>query len=258
VYRIGAAPIFSPVTGFEQYAPLIEYLSGEMGRSVAFAQRSTYFEINEMVRSGELLAAFVCTGSLLFNGDGLVPLVTPVIDGLPEYRAVCVVSRRSPARSLEDLAGASFAVTDPLSLTGRAYIQARVRQLGADPDRYFQRLVQVEGHDTLLRLVASEAVDGGCVNSLVLSGLGEVDPALAAELTVLEESPAYTAPPVVVSATMDPALKETLRAALLGMSDDPAGRAALEALGIDRFEPASDTLYEATRDQFVIQTVDAP
>ncbi len=251
VYRIGAAPIFSPVTGFEQYAPTTEYLSERLGRPVAFTQRSTYFEINEMVRAGELVSAFVCTGALLFNGEGLEPLVTPVIEGAPEYRAVCLVPRDSPARRLEDLAGAAFAVTDPLSLTGRAYIHHRLSELGTDPDRFFQRVVQAEGHDTLVRLVSTGAVDGGCVNSLVLAGLADHEPELANQLRVLEESGAFAAPPAIVSESLDPRIREELRAALVGMALDEEGRAALDALGIERFDPPALELYEATRETFL-------
>lgn len=258
VYRIGAAPIFSPVTGFEQYAPLIEYLSDRLGRPVAFTQRSSYFEINEMVRSGELVCAFVCTGALLFNGDGLEPLVTPVIDGAPEYRAICLVQRDSPAQRLEDLAGGAFAVTDPLSLTGRAYIQARLGELGSDPDRFFQRVVQVEGHDTLIQLVSSGVVDGGCVSSLVLSGLADHEPALASQLRVLEESAGFAAPPVIVSESIDPKVREELRAALTGMGEHDAGRLALDALGVERFEHPAEELYETTREGLLGRDSKAP
>lgn len=251
VYRIGAAPIFSPVTGFEQYAPLMEYLSDRLGRPVAVTQRSSYFEINEMVRSGELVCAFVCTGALLFNGDGLEPLVSPIIDGTPEYRAVCLVPRDSPAQRLEDLAGGAFAVTDPLSLTGRAYIQSRLTELGSEPDRFFQRVVQVEGHDTLIRLVSSGAVDGGCVSSLVLSGLTDHEPELASQLRVIEESSGFAAPPVIVSESLDPKIREELLAALLGMGKHGEGQLALEALGIERFEPSTDSLYAETRERLV-------
>ena len=247
VLRIGAAPIFSPVTGFEQYAPMMEYLSERLGQPVAFTQRSTYFEINEMVRAGELVGAFVCTGALLFNGEGLEPLVTPVIDNAPEYRAVCLVPRGSPAARLEQLAGAEFGVTDPLSLSGRAYVHSRLLELGSDPDRFFNRVVQVEGHDALIRLVATGELDGGCVNSLVLAGLAEHEPELAGQLQILEESAPFAAPPVIVAENLDPRVREELFFALVSASRDEAGRAALDALGVDRFDLPPLELYEASR-----------
>jgi phosphonate transport system substrate-binding protein len=51
----------------------------------------------------------------------------------------------------------------------------------------------------------------------------------------------------VVSPNLRPQLKTTLRDLLLGMADDPDGRQALEALGIQRFVPIDDRAYDSVR-----------
>ena len=241
--RIGAAPIFSPVPGFEQFSPLVAYLASVLERPVAFVQRSSYAEVNEMVRTGALDCAITCSGAFVFDDQGLDALVVPVIDGDPRYRAVCVVPAGSEAKKLEDLRNASVAVTDPLSFTGRAYLFARALQLGAPAEEFFARVIQVEGHDALLDLVAGGTVGGGCVNSMVMEGLLRQMPDLASQLRVVERSEPFGAPPVIVSEGLDPALRASLRAAFEQMSGDPEGLRILNDLGVDRFEVPAPGLY---------------
>ena len=242
-YRIGVASIFAPVTAFQQFAGTMTYLAEAIDRPVDMVQRPTYFEINEMVRAGDLHCAFICSGAYVLNSEGLEVLVTPVIHGRQEYGAVCVVSAVNPAGHLEDLEGASFALTDPLSFTGRAYVARRLAGLGSTPDDFFSRTLQVEGHDTALHLVAAGSVDGGCVNSMVHERVQALEPSLTQQVRVFEESPMYGAPPVVVSATLPEAEKSALLRAFERMEEDPGGLVAIEQLGVERFEAPAADLY---------------
>jgi phosphonate transport system substrate-binding protein len=257
VIRVGVAPIFSPVAAYEQFAGLTSYLTTVLDQPVELVQRPTYFEINELVRSGDLSCAFVCSGAYVLNGEGLDVLVTPVIDGEPRYSAVCVVPALSSAQSLDDLAGATFAVSDPLSFTGRAYVARRLADSGTTPDRFFGRVLHAEGHDKVLQLVSSGNADGACINSMVHAKLAHVDPEMVDRLRVIERSSDFGAPPVVVSTRAPIAVRERLQGAFEGMASTPEGAAVLAELGVERFERSRAELY-AELGEYLTQSVGDP
>ena len=61
--RVAVAAVISPKGTVESYSSLIDYLSKKIGRPVELVQRRTYMEINNMVKSGEVDIAFVCTSA---------------------------------------------------------------------------------------------------------------------------------------------------------------------------------------------------
>lgn len=245
--RVGIAPVLSAIPSFEQYNPLVEWLATEIGRPTAYVQRGTYHEINELTRRGAVDLAFICSGAWLLNGEGLELLAVPVIHGAPTYKAVCLTQAHRGASGFEDLRGATFGFTDTLSFTGRTYTRARLAQLGTTPEAFFERTVQVEGHDVLIHLLATGEVDGGCVNSVVFDHFAADEPELMSTLAVFERSSPFGSPPVVVSEKLDPQLRSTLLKALTSLDEDPEGKALVAGLHIDRFITPPAGLYDDAR-----------
>ncbi len=246
--RVGVAPVFSAVSSFEHYNPLVELLGATLGQPAAYIQRGTYHEINELTRHGAVDLAFTCSGPWLLDGEGLELLVVPLIDGDPYYQAVCLTGKDQQATGFMDLAGARFGFTDTLSFTGRLYTEARLAQLETTAEAHFGKVVQVEGHDVLLHMLAHGDLDGGCVNSVVFDQFSADHPALGERLQVFERSEPFGAPPVVASQRQDPALRARLVDALLGLHETDKGRPLLEALGVDRFVEPPEGLYDSARE----------
>jgi phosphonate transport system substrate-binding protein len=245
--RVGIAPVLSAVSSFEHYNPLVAWLATQLERPTAYVQRGTYHEINELTRNGAVDLAFVCSGALLLNGEGLEVLVVPELHGEPYYNAVCLTQWDRAVDGFEDLEGAHFGVTDTLSFTGRAYAQARLAQLGTTPPDHFASSTQIEGHDVLIHMLARGEIDGGCVNSVVYEHFMLEEPALMEKLAVFERSGPFGAPPVIVSTKLDPAEKERLRTVLTSLQDSAEGRAMLTGLHVDRFVPPPPGLYDDAR-----------
>jgi len=65
---------------------------------------------------------------------------------------------------------------------------------------------------------------------------------------VIEKSPAFGIPPVVVHPALNPQLKEQLRTTLLDMDQDERGRQILKDLMIDRFVAVEESLYDSIRE----------
>jgi phosphonate transport system substrate-binding protein len=224
---------------------LFDYLETKLGRPVERIQRRTYAEVNDLLRTGEVDLAFVCTSSYLIGKRqfGLELLAAPQVDGEAVYRAKLIVPKDSQAQTVEDLRGEAFAFTDPTSFTGRVYPTYLLKQMGEKPETFFSRTFFTYSHDEAIRAVADGLADGASVDSLVLNFALKRDPALAEKIRVIHTSPPFGIPPVVVSPNLRPQLRAELLDLLLQMHLDPAGQSALQALDYDRFVLIGDQSY---------------
>jgi len=247
--RLAVAAVISAQGTAETYQPLLDYLSAKLGRPVELVQRRTYAEINQLIEDGEVDVAFVCTSAYVAGNDefGMRLLAAPQVKGATVYYSYLIVPSGSPAQGMADLRGGVFAFTDPMSTTGRMYPTYLVQQLGSSPERFFARTFFTYSHDEAIRAVASGLADGAAVDSLVYDSVVSRDPALGQKLRVIHQSPPFGIPPVVVGPEVRPQLAAQVAEALMGMSEDPQGRAALEAMQIEAFVPIADSAYDSVR-----------
>jgi phosphonate transport system substrate-binding protein len=90
--------------------------------------------------------------------------------------------------------------------------------------------------------------DGGAANDLVLEHALARDPQLADRIRVIDRSPPFGIPPVVVGPEIDSELRASLQRILLNMADDTTAAPALESLGIEGFVLIDDDHYQSVRD----------
>lgn len=247
--RIAFAAVISPRGTVEGYQPLVDYLAIRLQRPVEMVQRRTYAEVNELVRRGEVDLAFVCTSGYVIGHRefGMQLVAAPRVNGEIVYRSLLIVPAGSPARSMADLRGKSFAFTDPWSTSGRMAPTALVKALGATPETFFRRVLFTYSHDDAIRAVASGVVDGAAVDSLVYEFALAREPELAGKVEVVHRSEPFAMPPVVAGPGLRPQMRAELAELLLGLHEDPAGRRMLAAVGIDRFEIIADEAYDSVR-----------
>ena len=248
--RIGVAAVLSPEGTVESYAELADYLGKTLGRPTELVQRRTYAEVNALIDAGEVDLAFICTSAYVRgHASGAMDLlVVPEIEGSLVYHSSVIVPASSPARSMEDLRGTVFAFTDPMSLTGRLYASSVVFELGDAPETFFSDIVYTYSHDDAINAVATGVVDGAGVDDLVLQHMIDRNPVLESRIRVIDASPDYGIPPVVVPVTTPAALRDVLTDLLLGLEFDPAGPRILASLGVDRFVVSSDDAYSEVRE----------
>lgn len=252
--RVAVAAVISPQATLDAYGPLLDYLAAQLDRPVQLIQRNTYAEINELIRSGGADLGFVCGGAYVEGQRefGMELLVAPEVRGATTYYSYIIVSRDSPAQSLADLRGRSFAFSDPLSNSGHLAPQWLLKQMGKTPETFFASTFFTYSHDNSIRAVADRLADGAAVDSLVYDYTIARDPTFSRHTRVIEKAGPFGIPPVVVHADLDPALKAQLRKALLDSAVDPAGQAALEKLMIDRFVTGNDSAYDSIRNMAAV------
>jgi phosphonate transport system substrate-binding protein len=248
--RVAIAPVISPEESIRVYEGFVDYLARELSRRPVMLQRETYAETNELVRYGRCDAALICTyafvrGELEFD---MQILAIPVIDGAITYHSLIVVPETSEAVSLLDLKGKRFASADIISTSGWLYPAVWLRERGIDANQFFLEHLISGSHDRSIRAVSFGYVDGAAVDSLVYKQVVSEDSSVLEATKVIQKSPAYGMPPLVVSPQIDPALRKGLLSVLLGMHEDAGGRKVLASLAIDRFVVPDNTLYDDIRE----------
>ena len=247
--RLAVAAVISPQGTFESYSVLAAYLSEKLGRPIELIQRRTYAEINDLIENGEVDLAFVCTSAYVigYRDFGMALLVAPQVNGETTYQSWLIVPATSPAQSLADLRGKTFAFTDPWSNTGRLYPTVMVKEMNETPETFFGRTFFTYSHDDAIRAVANGVADGAAVDSLVYQYAVVREPELGHHTTIIHRSPDFGIPPVVTSPHLRPQIRAELQQLFLNMDKDPAGQAALTVLDIDRFVIIADSQYNSAR-----------
>lgn len=247
--RIGSAALISPVETLKSYSALYGYMAREVGRSVEVVQRHTYAETNELVQSGGVEVALVCSYAYVLGQRdfGMEAIAVPVVKGHPEYYSYIIVRSDSGIATFDDLRGRTFAFTDPISTTGRLYPEGLLLDRGLTPDRFFRQTTFTYSHDNSIKAVDEGLVDGAAVDSLVYELTVKQDPQLGRRLVVIGRSEAYGAPPIVVNPKLQPELKQKLKQTLLTLHETPEGRRILAELDIERFVAPDDRWYDPVR-----------
>jgi phosphate/phosphite/phosphonate ABC transporter binding protein len=247
--RIAVAAMISPEETLGVYQELMDYIAAKVGRPVELKQRRTYQEVNDLLGTGKLDAAILCSGPYVHahRQYGVELLAVPVINGHPTYRSYIIVPQSSTAASLMELHRKRFAFTDPLSTSGYLYPVYALMSQGRQPPTFFAKTLFTYSHDNSIEAVAEGVVDGAAVDSLIYDYLQTSNPALVARTRVIHRSPAFGAQPVVVPKDLDPTIKQALRQLFLELDQDHGARGILRKLGVDRFIPGEDRLYNGIR-----------
>jgi len=248
-FRLAVAPVYSPRQNLALYQDFAAYIGQKLNRPTQLVQGKTYDEINNLVRDGTVALAIVCTNAFLEGQEtfGMQALVVPQIKGETVYYAYLIVPADSPARSLADLRGKTFAFSDPLSNTGRLVVVDQLLQMGTTPDAFFGRTIFTYSHDNSIKAVAENLVDGATVDNQVYDFLAASGSPLPARTRIIARYGPFGSSPLVVNPNLAAPLKTQLRDILLTMDSDDTGRAILAQLGIDRFVIPDDRAYDSVR-----------
>lgn len=226
-----------------------EYLSARNGRPVRFVQRPTYWEIMKLLQTGDLDFAWICGGPFVQKRDPefLKLLVVPVYRGKPLYHSLIIVHRDSPYQEMGDLEGRVFAYSDPQSNSGYLYPQTVLIDQGIRPDSYYRQTLFTFSHAETVEAVADRVADGGAVDSYIWEYLWLTRPEMVGRTRVIQRSPAFGFPPVVVRLDVDDEVVDRMTAALTGMDADPEGGKLLADFKLDGFRTFSSSLFDNIR-----------
>lgn len=250
ILRVAVAAMISPLSTKQYYEDFLRAIGNSVDRRVVFAQRKTYAEVNDLLEHKDIDVALVCSGPYVVGHErfGMEILVVPVVNGGKVYHSYILARPDSPATCLDDLRGKRFAFTDPNSNTGYLVPQYMLSRRSYDRAKFFSETSFTYGHDNSIKAVAEGVVDGAAVDHLIWEFLNVADPTYTRRTKIVEKSPPFGIPPIVVHPELDAALKDRLRAAFLALHEQPETARILQRLHIERFEEGDDTAYDSVRE----------
>jgi phosphonate transport system substrate-binding protein len=248
--RIAVGGMITPKEGMSYYRDFLRYVQKKIGAKVEYVDREGYAEINEMLRSGQLEAAFVCSGPYVdgHRQFGLELLAAPQAYGAAVYFSYIIVPATSDVRAFAGLRGKRFAFTDPLSNSGKLVPTYMLARMSETPESFFGEVIFTKSHDKSIKAVAQGIVDGAAVDSLIWEYQQATNPEFTGKTRILEKSPPYAIPPVVVPLDLPKELKERLRQTFLNAHAEPEGQEILRKMRIDRFVVIEDRAYDSVRE----------
>ena len=240
--RVLLVTMWAPSTGYLHVRPFLDCIEEqlerrgdpELGTRVELVQRNTYAEATAVLAAEGADIALICTGS---TGEHVLRELFHASHRLRyeyggEYHSALIVRDDDPALTLQDLAGADIAWTDPNSLTGYRALRAHLRSVGSDPDQFFGTITFTYAHDRSVEAVRTGVIRAAAVDEEILAeGEG------AGDLRVVWLSEAFPSPPILVS-RKTPQLRE-----VLGEIADR--NECLVSLGAEGLEPTTWEVYDS-------------
>ncbi len=243
--RVAVAAVLSPTGTIDSYQPFLAYLQRKTGLPTTLVQRKNYQEINDLLARAVVDVGFICTGAYRDSArrQDLELLVVPRINGKTTYRSLIIAPATASTKSFDDLRCKRFAFTDPLSNSGYHYPLSLLHRLGEQPETFFARTFFTYSHDRSIAAVMEGMADGAAVDSLIFDFARQHNPRIVQQIAVIDQSPEFGIPPVVVPRALSPAKKAWLKELFLSLHREPEGKQVLAALGIERFEEPNPARY---------------
>lgn len=234
---------------FPMYEAVARHVGRRLGIGTELVVGSSYDQLPDLAD-----VVFLCGLAYVeINGDRPVldALAAPVLRGAryagrPVYFSDVIVRRDRPWQSFADLRGRSWAYNEPQSHSGYGITRYRLVRMG-ETRGYFGRVLGAGWHERAIRLVCSGAIDASAIDSQVLAVAVRDDPGLASRLRVIDALGPSTIQPVAADRRLPEALREAVRAALVGMGEDPAARGHLARGFVERFVTVDDARYDDIR-----------
>ncbi len=242
---IGLLPGESAPTVMRLNEPLRAYLEKKLGMPVELMVGANYAATGEALRFGRLDIAYLGPVTYLLRARSakLEPFARPshAVVG-PTFKAVVIVPKDSPAKTLADLKGKEVAFGDPASTSGTWVPRYQFLEAGLISGRDYTLRV-LGAHDAVALAVANHKVEAGGLSQPVYQRLlkeGKINPDATRVLAESAPIPEYM---WTFREGLDPAFREEIRKAFISI-DAPE---ALQVFRAESFIPAVDSDVEVVR-----------
>ena len=170
----------------------------------------------------------------------------PRAAGRPVYFSDIVVRKDHPARSFADLVNARWGYNDRESLSGYYSVVQTAAEHGADAT-FLGRLHDMGSHLASLRALRRGTIDAAAIDSTVLALRRRRDPALSADLRVVEGLGPWPIQPIVMRRSLSARLKTRLTAAIGALGKTAERRRALRRWLVSAVAPMTDADFDVER-----------
>jgi phosphonate transport system substrate-binding protein len=247
VLRVSAIPDEAPTELQRKFTPLGDYLKKETGMDVRFTPVTDYAAVVEGLATNKIdmawLGGFTFVQARIRTNGAAVPIVQRAEDEV--FTSKFIVPTDSPAKTLADLKGKTFAFGAPSSTSGSLMPRYFLMQAGIDPEKDFKTVAYSGAHDATVAFVAASRVEAGVLNASVWDKLVEAKNPNAAKVRVLATTPTYYDYNWTVRPGMDAALTKKLTDAFLKLDpSNPEHREIMALQRASRFVPTKSSNYD--------------
>jgi len=244
--RLSAIPDENPTELLRKFKPLGAHLEKELGMKIEWTPVNDYPAVVEGLAAKRIDLAWL--GGFTFvqvrhRTGTAIPIAQRAED--EKFISRYIVPLDSPAKSLQDLKGKTFAFGSPSSTSGHLMPRFFLLQAGINPDKDFSRIAFSGAHDATVAFVASGRAEAGVLNASVLDRLIEKGDANAKAVRVLATTPPYYDYNWTVRGDLDPALVKKLTEAFLKLdAANPAHKEILDLQRASKFIPTKPENYK--------------
>ena len=247
VLRVSAIPDEAPTELQRKFKPLGDYLARETGMKVEFTPVTDYAAVVESLATRKLdlawLGGFTFVQTKLRTNGTANPIVQRAED--EKFLSRFIVPLDSPARTLADIKGKSFAFGSPSSTSGHLMPRYFLLQAGINPDKDLKNVAFSGAHDATVAFVAGGKAEAGVLNASVWDKLVETKNPNALKVRVLATTPPYYDYNWTVRGDLDPALVKKLTAAFLKLDpNNPAHKEIMALQRASKFIPTKASNYD--------------
>jgi phosphonate transport system substrate-binding protein len=161
VFAIVPAENASGVT--DRYAPLMTYLTKELGVPVTLRVANDYAAVIEGQKAGNIHIGYYGPASYArayVTGVATEPFAIEVNkDGTKGYYSVLYVKKDSPYKQIQDLKGKNIGLVDPNSTSGNNVPRFAMNKMDIKPEEFFAKVVYTGSHENAITALAQGTVD---------------------------------------------------------------------------------------------------
>ncbi len=249
---IGLVPEQNIFHQIERYEPLAEYLGRKTGVRIELQVLPFYGNLIDNFETLGLDGAFFGSFSyaLAHAKLDLEVLARPEdSSGESTYQGVILVRKDSGIRTVKDMKGKRFAFVARATAAGYLFPLIYLHKNGVSrPETYFREVYFTGTHEDMVWDVLNGKTDVGSCKNTVLARLASADPRIGREITSLDRSSPFPENGLALKKGIDASLKKKIKATMIAMDREPAGRKVLARFGARRFIETTDRDYDPVRE----------
>jgi ABC-type phosphate/phosphonate transport system substrate-binding protein len=238
-------------TSAEAWRTIIGWATQKAGVPVEFVEHAPPKLLSDLWCRDDLGCVQMCGLPASLRTPSPIIIAAP-LPSLPRYGGKAVymsdiaVRADSAFRTLEDSFGSVAGYTLKDSQSG--YFAFRTLLLTRHPNARYRKIVGgLLNPRGVVKALVEGKIDVGPLDGYVFDLIRAGDPQFAAQVRVIAVTDPTPMPPLVATASLDPAQIESLRKAFIAVSEEPSLDAARKALLVERFVVPELSVYDETR-----------
>ncbi|MGE0094371.1 MAG: phosphate/phosphite/phosphonate ABC transporter substrate-binding protein [Alphaproteobacteria bacterium] len=252
--RVALLPDENASTIIQNAQPLKVYLEGALKKDIELVVTTDYSSMIEAMRFNRIEVAYFGPLSYVLaksKAPSIEAFAVGVSKGSPTYRSVIITQANGPVKSTLDIKGKTMGFGDNASTSSHLIPRAYLAREGLIAEKDYTA-VYLGTHDAVARAVQAGQVQAGGMSQEIFNALvakGTID---GAKLTVLAESAPIPNYPMVMQGSLDPALRDAIKASFLDLKDP----AILKTFRAEGFVATNDKAYDILRETATVLNLD--